>query len=61
MVALDGNALGDLRNRNLGGARENFLQSAVVAGIKVLEKNESHAGGIRQIGEQSGESFEAAR
>jgi hypothetical protein len=32
----------------------------VVTGIEVLQKDEGHSGGVRQICQQSGEGFEAA-
>ena len=59
MAALDSQPVGDFRHRNPGGARKNFFQSAMVLGIEMLQKDESHAGGIRHVREQGGEGFEA--
>ncbi len=59
MPALDSQSVGDFRHRNPGGARKNFLQCAMVLGIEMLQKDESHARGIRQVRKQGGECFEA--
>ena len=53
-------SLGDLGNRNFGGAGKNFFERTVVAGIEMLKKDKSHAGGFREIGEQGRESFQTA-
>ena len=59
MAALDSQSVGNFRHRNPGGARQNFFQCAMVLGIEMLEKDESHLSGIRQMREQGGEGFEA--
>lgn len=58
MPALDGQSVGDFGHRNPGGTRQNFFQCAMVLGIEMLQKDESHPGGIRQIRQQGGEGFE---
>src|SRR5262250_2275619 len=41
--------------------RKQFRKQAMVLGIELLDKHESHAGIWRQVGDQLGKSFDAAR
>jgi len=61
VIGPDLDSFSDLGYGNFGGARKNFFQRAVVTGIEMLQKDKSHAGGFREIGQQGRESFEAAR
>jgi len=60
MITLDFDSLGDLGYRDLSGAGKNFFERTVVTGIEMLQKDKSHAGAFREIGQQSRERFEAA-
>jgi hypothetical protein len=60
MSAFHGQPVSRLRYRDSRRARKNFTQSAGVTRIEVLQKDESHAGGIRQVRQQSREGFQTA-